>query len=371
MESEALRCRENHHLGDSGRTSPTTQMGPYGPRAVRLANRLITIFSSKIFVFKFKRHFTPNFNRWKVINGLYKRTKIGAHLYWAVLALTSKSFEDLLYCLRRSSKGLPTEGTVSNRNFKLNNKRAEKRRNRRLKKALIKANQPLKVDPRYFEALLVEPPQPHQVGGAIRRNGILIEKLRIDTNVPIIDEKIICLSDQYNHFEFARKRYLEWHNLPLDKLSDNERHALISKAIGSYRSYKSSLRPNHRPSDDDFYHSWQMPNNLWDIGALEHHEDPDLVLLSIDTIEQFVDQTEARAKAYFDEDHRVTHVHPWGRYNSNVELKFPKTKELVDDLIHNPPSFDEFKSFMTEDFDPKNLDLLLGAVSKRQRKFSF
>lgn len=142
-------------------------------------------------------------------------------------------------------------------------------------------------------------------------------------------------------------------------------HALISKAVGRYRSYKSSLRPNHRPSDDDFYHSWQGPNNLWDIDALMHHDDPGMVRLSLETVVQFVDQAEERSKAYFDEDRRITHQHPWGRYNNNVELKGGGPV----DPPPSPPSFEDFKLFMEE--ENPDWGKLLGSSKKKEKRLSF
>jgi len=151
------------------------------------------------------------------------------------------------------------------------------------------------------------------------RPATLRPSLVVDTNVPPVNEKVIELSDQFDHFEYFQRRYKEWFSIPTDHLPESEVCALISKAVGRYRSYLSSTRVNHRPSDDDFYHSWQPPNTLWDIPALRRDAG-----LSLETVPQFVDKLEADLKLIFDEDHRITHHTPWGRYNSNVTLKVSK-----------------------------------------------
>jgi hypothetical protein len=56
--------------------------------------------------------------------------------------------------------------------------------------------------------------------------------LRIDTNVPKINEKVIELSDQFNHYEWYKKQDHEWQTIPLTPtLTEMERKALYSTLI--------------------------------------------------------------------------------------------------------------------------------------------
>jgi hypothetical protein len=55
--------------------------------------------------------------------------------------------------------------------------------------------------------------------------------LFIDTNVPIIDEKIIDLSDRFDHFEYFQRRYAEWHTIPLHQVREQEMLSLYNRVI--------------------------------------------------------------------------------------------------------------------------------------------
>jgi hypothetical protein len=55
--------------------------------------------------------------------------------------------------------------------------------------------------------------------------------LFIDTSVPIIDERIIDLSDQFDHFEYFQRRYVEWHTIPLHQIREQEMLSLYNRVI--------------------------------------------------------------------------------------------------------------------------------------------
>jgi hypothetical protein len=61
--------------------------------------------------------------------------------------------------------------------------------------------------------------------------------VQIDTNVPMVDEKVIDISDQFNHYEWHKQKYHEWHNIPLDSVMESELKTLYSKVI-----YRSQVR---------------------------------------------------------------------------------------------------------------------------------
>jgi hypothetical protein len=89
--------------------------------------------------------------------------------------------------------------------------------------------------------------------------------LRIDTMVPIIDEKVIDLSDQFNHYEWYKKEYHEWHNIPLDSVMETELRTLYSRVIyrqmvrygGVYVPETNSYRLAHIKNDITDYLSVQ------------------------------------------------------------------------------------------------------------------
>jgi hypothetical protein len=56
--------------------------------------------------------------------------------------------------------------------------------------------------------------------------------LWIDTNVLSVDEKVICLSDQFDHFDYYSKEYAKWHSIPTTRMVSEARRLLYSKAIG-------------------------------------------------------------------------------------------------------------------------------------------
>jgi hypothetical protein len=102
--------------------------------------------------------------------------------------------------------------------------------------------------------------------------------LVIDTMVPIIDEKVIDLSDQFNHYEWYKKEYHEWHNIPLASVMETELRTLYSRVIyrqmvrygGVYVPETNSYRLAHIKNDITDYLSVQACSKYTEL-MLNHY----------------------------------------------------------------------------------------------------